>query len=290
MPNANDRKIIEKLSKASAMELNNHELESILENELNKPAEEIDTKLIEDLMDILQPEELSAKQQKIIWKNIQKKLSSKNNRHRLVRRLTAIAALLVLLFGFTLAPANAFHWQFLRRLLKPVAETFGIYLNYFDEAPVEAPTAHQYGVSEDEAVPVMYDNLDDIPDTYDGYAIKPGWIPEGFTFVQASSYSEVHLQKYAIQYCCEQKELNITIAIHTDQETIAKYEFERITDEPEERLIGSTMVTFYNNYRSEDVPQHVSWVVNNAHYSIQGMVSADEIEQMIMLYRQTFNK
>ena len=190
MPNINDRKKLEKLLRAYETEMNTDALESILENELNKPAEEIDTGLIEDLMEILQPEEMSDKQQQQLWKRIQKKITPRHD-HRNFRRLAAIAAILVLVCSFAFTPAAASPWQFLKRLLKPVAETFGIYLNYSESSPTETPDVHQYRISEDETTPVIYYDLSEVPDSYDGYAIKPGWLPEGFEFVHVSSYSEV---------------------------------------------------------------------------------------------------
>lgn len=289
MPNINDRKKLEKLLRAYETEMNTDALESILENELNKPAEEIDTGLIEDLMEILQPEEMSDKQQQQLWKRIQKKITPRHD-HRNFRRLAAIAAILVLVCSFAFTPAAASPWQFLKRLLKPVAETFGIYLNYSESSSTETPNVHQYRISEDETTPVIYYDLSEVPDSYDGYAIKPGWVPEGFKFIRVSSFSEVHMQKYAFHYLRGNQELNITIAIHADPYAVVKFEYERVSGVPTECVLNDTVVTFYNNYQDENESQHVSWVNDNAYYSIRGSVTNEELDQIIVSYLEQFSE
>jgi len=284
MPNANDRKILEKLLQASEEEMDAHELETILENELNKPAEEIDAALIDDLMEILQPVEMTARQQQQTWKNIQKKLSPKTNHKRLIRRISAIAAVLVLLCGFAFKPATADPWQFLKRLLKPVAETFGIYLNYSESDPVETPSVTTYGISEDETMSMIHYDLNEIPDTYNGYAIKPDWLPDGATFVDGSSFSEICMQKYALRYRLNQHDLCLTVAIHTLTGAVANYEYERVAEVAEERLIGSRMVTFYQNTDSNQDTQYVSWIDGSAHYSIRGTLSIEDVEHIILTF------
>lgn len=145
MPNTNDRKIIERLTNDPALEMKRHELEDLLESEVNKPAEEIDAQLVSDLLDILQPEEVPSGVQMEVWKRINKQINPKPRKtHRLLQRLVAAAAIIVLLFGLSLGAAKAFRWTFLLKLLQPVAESFGIYMNYSDEQASDVVIENRY--------------------------------------------------------------------------------------------------------------------------------------------------
>lgn len=276
MPNSNDRKIIEQLTNDSALEMKRYELEELLDTELNKPAEEIDAQMVTDLLNALQPEEVPSGLQQKIWRRVKQQLHPKPQKtHRLLKRLTAIAAIVVLLFGLTIGAARAFRWTFLLKLLQPVAETFGIYMNYSDDQASEVEIENPYTISEDENSTVLHYDLDELPDTYLGHAIKPGWMPEGYVFVQASSFSEINLQKYAIDYVCEGQEISISISIHTDTEAVINYQYEQTRETPEDRVVGSRIVTFYNN--AHDRQQLVSWIEGDAHYSVCGTIPIEEI-------------
>jgi len=280
MPNTNDRKIIERLTNDSALEMKRHELEELLDTELSKPAEEIDARLVEELLAVLQPEEVPSGVKQKVWKSINKLLNPKPRKtHRVLQRLAAIAAIVVLLFGLTIGAAQAFRWTFLLKLLQPVAETFGIYMNYSDDQASDAVIENRYTISEDENTTVLHDDLSEIPDTYDGYAIKPGWLPDGYTFVQASSFVEILMEKYTIDYQRGEDELNIFVSIYPDSGTVSSHFYERTEEKVSERMIDSKMVTFYNN--TDDEIQSVSWVDGNLHYSIIGDVTLDEIEKIV---------
>lgn len=279
MPNTNERKIIDRLANDSALEMKPYELEELLETELSKPAEEMDMQLVQELVDALEPGEVSAAQQQRAWKKLTRKLAPRPVRkHPLLRGLAA-AAVVVLLFGLTLGAASAFRWTFLLKLLQPVAETFGIYMNYSDDAPSGAPAVHQYSISEDENTPVMHDDLSQIPDTYDGYAIKPGWIPEGYAFLRASSFTENSMQKYAIDYQRGEDEMNFIVTIFLDPAAVSSYAYEQTVEKAIDRPIGSRLVTFYRN--ANDSIQSVSWIDGKAHYFSSGRLSIAEIEKMV---------
>lgn len=280
MPNTNDQKIIERLTNDPALEMKRHELENLLESEVNKPAEEIDAQLVGELLDVLQPEEVPSSVQMEVWKSIDKQINPKPRQtHRLLQRLIAAAAIIVLLFGLSLGAAKAFHWTFLLKLLQPVAETFGIYMNYSDDQASEVVIENRYTISEDENTTVLHYDLAELPDTYNGHAIKPDWMPEGCAFVQASSFSEINLQKYAIDYVCEGQEISISISIHTDTEAVINYQYEQTRETTEDRVVGSRIVTFYNN--AHDRQQLVSWIEDNAHYSICGTIPIEEIVHIV---------
>lgn len=283
MPNSNDRKIIERLTNDSALEMKRYELEELLDTELNKPAEEIDAQMVTDLLNALQPEEVPSGLQQKIWRRVKQQLHPKPQKtHRLLKRLTAIAAIVVLLFGLTIGAARAFRWTFLLKLLQPVAETFGIYMNYPDDNDSRTDTEQIYTVSDDENATVLHNDLSEIPDTFEGYGIKPRWIPDGYVFAQATSFQDINLIKYAIDFQRGTDELNIIISVYPDPDEVISYWYERTAEEVVEKNIDSRMVTFYRN--AEDTIQSVSWIDGNIHYAIVGNVTIDEIEKIVCSY------
>lgn len=283
MPKSNDRQIIERLTNDSTLEMNRDELERLLEQELSKPAEEIDGRLVGELLDVLQPEEMPEGAQQKAWANIQRRVMPKPRRtSRVLKRMAAVAAVVIALFGMTIGAAQAFRWTFLLKLLQPMAETFGIYMNYPDHDSTENTAEKRYTMSEDENTTVIHKDLSEIPDTYGGYAIKPGWIPEGYAFEQATSFEEINLVKYSIEYLRETNELNIFVAILVDPESVTEYRYERVADENFEQMIGSRLVTFYRN--TDDDLLLVSWIEDRAHYTICGNVAFEEMQQMVAEY------
>lgn len=276
----NNRKIIERLVHDSETEMNRHELEQLLEAEISKPAEQMNVQLVQELLAVLQPGEVPQAQKQQVWEKIAHAFRSQEKKKRFpLYRLPIIAAIIILLFGLTIGAASALRWTFLYKLLQPIAETFGIYMNYPDDLPSDSASENLYGISEDKNTTVVYSDLSMIPDEYDGYAIKPEWVPEGFTFVQATSFEEINLVKYTIDYQRENDELNIYVYIYSDSDGMSSYYFERTEEIVSEKLIDSKMVTFYSN--AKDQVQTVSWVDGTLHYSIIGNVTQDEIEKII---------
>ena len=144
MPNANDRKIIERFVNDSAWEMNDHELEELLDNELSKPADQMDMQLIRELLEVLQPGEVPKAQKEEAWQRVSRAYLSRHQKaHPLLRRFAIVAAIIVLLLGLTIGAASAFRWSLLWKKLQPIAETFGIYRNYSVTEDSAAPAAHR---------------------------------------------------------------------------------------------------------------------------------------------------
>lgn len=280
MPNANERKIIERIANDSALEMNTHELKELLDLELSKPAEEMDVQLVQELLEILQPGEVPQAKKQEVWQNVSRAiLSERKKTHPLLRRFVAVAALIVLLFGLTIGAASAFRWTFLWKLLEPVAETFGIYRNYSEKDRSETTDAHLYTLEEAESVQELYTDLAMLPDTFMGYMIKPKWIPEGYEFLQATVYSDSTMCAYTIDYTRENDEMSTSVTFYLDEEAVLGHLYERTVDIPMEQLIGQVKVTFYRN--TTDKVQLVSWIDGDAHYNTRGNLTVDEIERIV---------
>ena len=278
MPNPIDQKIIERLANEPSGEMKAYELEELLEKELAKEAEEIDPSLVSELLEALEPGDIPDGLKEKVWQQTNARKKPAYKCAPWICRFIAIAAVIVLVFGLTIGAAQAFRWTFLLKLLKPVAQTFGIYLNYADDQPAAIPEI-SYGVSQEETSQVMYDDLSALPDEHQGYALKPGWIPEGYVFVQASGFSNLNLTKYAICYQRGTDELNVFVYLYPDAEAISSHYFERTEEVVSEKTIASKNVTFYRN--AMDKIQSVSWTDGNMHYIIAGHITPSEIEQMV---------
>lgn len=281
MPNANERKIIDRLVHDSGLELKDHELEQMLEAELSKPAEQMDMQLVRELLAVLQPGEVPPAEKQQVWQNVSRAFRSKRKKTSCpLRRLAVIAAIMVLLFGLTIGAASAMRWTFLWKLLQPVAETFGIYRNYSNDETSAIPSEQLYTIEEEEDTEVVFNDLSMLPDTFMGYALKPGWIPEGFEFRRAIAFTNVDLHKYTIDYAHEDDWLNTSVTFYLDHDASLSHLHEKSVNVNEERLIGSKTVSFYRN--AKDSVQVVSWVADdNAHYYVGGTLSLEEVEQIV---------
>ena len=282
MPNANERKIIERIVNDSALEMNTHELEELLDLELNKPAEEMDMQLVQELLEILQPGEVPQAQKKEVWQNVSRAFLSERKRkkaHPLLRRFAAVAAIVVLLLGLTLGAASAFRWTFLWKWLEPVAETFGIYRNYSEKDSYDTTVLNRYTVRDADSVQEVYNELSKFPDTFMGYALKPAWVPEGYSFLRAIVYSDSDIRVYTIDYIRNSDEFSISIAFHLNDNAVLSHKYEQTVDTPIERTVDQTKVTFYRN--ANDKIQLASWIDGNAHYNARGNLTIDEIEHIV---------
>lgn len=280
MPNANDRKIIERIANDSALEMNHHELEELLEHELSKPAEEMDVQLLKELLEVLQPDEVPQTQKQEIWQNVSYAfLSERRKTHPLLRRFAVVAAIVVLLLGLTIGAASAFRWTFLWKWLEPMAETFGIYRNYSETESSDTSASPLYTIEETEFVQELYTDLSKIPDTFMGYAVKPEWIPEGYEFLQATVYSDFTMCKYTIDYIRGNDEMSTSVTFYLDGEAILNHLYERTVDVPIERTVGQNVVSFYRN--ANDNIQLVSWIDGEAHYNTRGHLTIEEVERIV---------
>lgn len=126
---SNKYKIIERLRSEKDMELMWLEVSKILDEELSKPAEEIDIAFVDALMDLVEIEEPSKKELERGWSEIQKKVHMRKQRNwtNVLTRIVAVLIAVIVLFFLSFETAKAFRWPYLLKALAPVAETFSIY-------------------------------------------------------------------------------------------------------------------------------------------------------------------
>lgn len=279
MSKNDERKIIDSLAKDETMEMNAYDLETLLKTELDKPEEEIDHQLVREILCALEPSDPDPAQIREGWPNVKKSLPKRQRGKKWYARaaqFAAAAAVVCIIFVSTIEDAEAFRWTLIQKILKPVAETFGIIIDDQTETPPEEVESTVYTVSDAPSSLVTYATLDEVPEMFNGYVIRPRWIPEGFVFSAGSLFSSMDSEIYSLDFMCGDKWFNLNVHITTMDNSVYSREFERNLEVPIERVMGQHTVTFYNN--AEDKIQSAFWIHENAYYMISGEISVNDIQ------------
>ena len=277
MMNRNEKlEIAKRLRLSTESELSRDDLEQMLDAELSKPEAEMDTELVQQIVDLLE-ETPSQAQQREAWRKTDKRLKLKQWQPVVtgLTRIAAVGVILVALMFATYGTAQALNWEFLLRWMKPFAETFMVYTG---DKPTPTPMPQGDVVYDDFTMTFTqqeFASLADCPDKIDGYPVKPVWMPERFTYLQGSMYSDAHTTAVTHVFRSEPGKCIIDISmVETSNETDA-YQFERIPDENKSKYIAGYQITFYNN--TDNAMQSASLVVENTTYFITGPISEEEI-------------
>lgn len=277
MMNRNEKlEIAKRLRLSTESELSRDDLEQILDAELSKPEAEMDTELVQQILEMLE-ETPSQAQQREAWRKTDKRLKLKQWQP-VVSGLTQIAAvgvILVALMFATYGTAQALNWEFLLRWMRPFAETFMVYTGDKPDPTPEPVTSEVYDDMEMEFTQAEFDTLADCPDKVDGYPAKPVWMPEQFTYVQGSMYSDMQITTITHVFRSDSGNCIIDISMLEDKNNTDAYQFEQLPAVNTSMYVAGYQVTFYLNTRNAQVT--ASWFDQNVHYSITGKISEDEI-------------
>ncbi len=167
-------------------------------------------------------------------------------------------------------------WTFLLKLLNPIAQTFGISL---DELKPDTPPAEAYSSRIDAQSMQQFSTEDEIPIEYNGYRIKLNNIPERFTFSNGTFYPGQAMNSFDFMFLSGEEWLFYNVNIFETDQVGIEYQFETTLEVQEKRQIGMIELTFYHNGSGDT--QLVSWVDRNAHYSIYGYISLEELTDII---------
>ena len=277
MMNHNEKmEIAKRLRLSTESELSRYDLEQMLEAELMKPEAEMDTELVQQILELLE-EAPSQAQQRESWKQIDKKLTVRKWQPIVsgLARIAAVGVILVVLMSAMYTSARAFNWEFLLRLMKPFAETFMIYSG---DQP-EPTTSEVYDDMGIEFTQMEFTTLVDCPDKIDGYPVKPVWMPERFTYSQGSLYSDLQVTAITHVFTSSEGRCVIDISMIRDANETDTYQFERVPDENMGEYVNNYHVEFYNN--AGNAYMTASWVDQNTYYSLTGAVSKEEIISII---------
>lgn len=277
MMNKQDR-IIERLENETDMERTHYEL--MLERELAKPEDEMDVRLVEELLDALGAEEPAEGTKEIVWAAIEQKLheEKKSRRAFMFRRVAACAAVFVVLSLATLGTAKAFNWTFLLKMLAPVEETFGIRSANNPEGETTVDPS-LYTVEDTEFVQLQYALAEEYPDEWAGFRVEPVWMPERYSFIDGSLYDDGEVAVLSCAYMNGEDFFNMTTTFFSNEETVSSYEYERTLEIPDIDEIAGKSVTVYRN--TDEDRLSASWIDGNAHYFVVGDLTENELIEVI---------
>ena len=272
---------MERLANDATLEMNYDDLEQLLEAELAKPADEIDAVLVDEILDAMNAPEPDPEQMRRSWHAVKANLPRQAKAHvpQAIVRFGAVAAAVIMIMFVTLREAEAFRWTLIEKILKPVAETFGIVISNHEDITPEENESRLYSIEDTPIDSIEFESLEDIPESALGYLIRPKWIPEGFSLASASLHPGFGVDIYSMDFTDGKKWFNFYIHVLTNDESFYDYRFERHLDIPIEMVIGQHNVTFYSN--AEDDMQSVFWVYENAYYSLFGDITVDEVMSFI---------
>lgn len=273
-----ERKIIDSLANDKTMEMKYDDLVQLLNIELSKPESEMDTQLIREILNVLEPADPDPAQMRESWQHVKENLPKRQRstrRHVRLAHVAAAFAVVCVVLVSTMEDAGAFRWTLLQKILKPVAETFGIIIDDQTEIEPEVTEPTVYSVSDAPSELVTYATLNEVPEMHEGYLIKPHWLPEGAVFCAGSKFSSVDSEIYTLDFARNEAQFNLHIYISTEESAVYSREFERNLDEPIEMTVGQNQVIFYSN--THDKHQSAFWIHENAHYMLVGEISVDEI-------------
>lgn len=282
MPNdTKNRILIEHLINDRTTELMPHDLNEMLDRELSKPAEEVDTQLVQELLELLEAEAPTQQAKEECWKAIQTRTRKRGRAgcSTLLRRMCAAAAALVVIVFVSFGTAKAFNWTFLLKLLGPAMQTFGIYSTNDPVNHADANNRQEYADEFTDCEQVNFAALEDMPTTLKGYTIVPGWIPERYTFATGSIYEDEDICIATLFFQNGDTDLSISISFFENDADSTAYVFESyIEDEHNFQVDGQSVTYFHNNAGEIHAASAIS---QNAHVYIGGNISEHELEQII---------
>ena len=281
MLNRNEKlEIAKRLRLSTESEMSPYDLEQMLEAELNKPEDEMDTELVQQILEILE-DGPSMEQQHKSWQQIDKRLKFKQWQPVVsgLTRIAAVGVILVAIMFATYGTAQALNWEFLLRWMKPFAETFMIYSGDKPEPTVAPVTTEVYGDVGLTFAQTEFNTLADCPEKIDGYPVKPVWMPERFTYLQGSMYADTLVTSITHTYQSDMGICIIDISMLEDESKANAYHFEQLPAENTSMYIAGYRISFYHN--SDSTTLTASWMCENVHYTITGSVSEEEITTII---------
>ena len=281
MMNRNEKlEIAKRLRLSTESELSRDDLEQILDAELSKPEAEMDTELVQQILDLLE-ETPSQAQQREAWRKTDKRLKLKQWQPFVtgLTRIAAVGVILVALMFATYGTAKALNWEFLLRWMRPFAETFMIYSGD-DPAPTPEPEISEvYDDMGMEFTQQEFATLADCPDMIDGYPTKPVWMPERFTYLFGSMYSDFQVTAISHVFNSSEGRCIMDISKFRDSKDASLYHYEQLPEDIVSMYVAGCQVAFY--YNTDDTQLSASWLVENTNYFITGSISKEEITTVI---------
>ena len=283
MPNDTNR-ILDRIINNDDVELMPNELRQLLDAELAKPEEEMDTQLVSDLLDLLDIDAPSEVERLSDWKMIVQKQKNRRKTPQILRKVGIAAASVIVLFAISFTSARAFNWTFLLKFLLPVAQTFGIVSSDY---VIDDKQVTEYGSEDDvDSQEVSFTSLDELPTDFALPVVSSNCIPDDYVFVQGNWFSNPDLEKCSFLFKNEkdgkagdgEKWFTIDVMEFSSASTV-DHEFERQLETPETIDIDGVDVTLY--YNSKKMGTSVSWLIDHLSYNLYGTLTEDDLIHII---------
>lgn len=281
MMNRNEKlEIAKRLRLSTESELSRDDLEQMLDAELSKPEAEMDTELVQQILDLLE-ETPSQAQQREAWRKTDKRLKLKQWQPVVtgLTRIAAVGVILVALMFATYGTAQALNWEFLLRLMKPFAETFMVYTG---DKPTPTPLPQGDVVYDDFTMTFTqqeFASLADCPDKIDGYPVKPVWMPEQFAYIHGSMYSDYQVTAITHVFRSDAGSCIMDISKFRDSKDASSYHYEQLPEDNVSMYVAECQVAFY--YNTDNTQLSASWLVENTNYVFTGAIGKEEIVSVI---------
>lgn len=281
------QELIQQFLNEPESEVNKRRLQEILDEEINKPEDQIDLQLVDEILAVLEPRIAEREEIDASWDRLDQKIQDKQTEDKtkpaplrktivFLGKIAAVAAAIVVLFFITVGSAKAMKWTFLLKFLNPIAQTFGISL---DEREPETDQTMNSSMEDSILESTQFSSEADVPIQYKGYRIRLSHVPERFTFVNGSVLHDELWIMLNLFYQSGEEWLSYSINIFTDDETVLLLDYEKTADVLRTENVGMKELTFYHN--SDDETLSVSWVDRNAHYSLLGTLTEEELSGII---------
>ncbi|MBR3763826.1 MAG: DUF4367 domain-containing protein [Clostridia bacterium] len=270
--------IIGRLYADAEADMGEDELEAILNEELSKPEEQMDADLVQEILLLLDDGEEGLGQQEA-WKKTAEKLKKKRL-HPVVKWTARLAAILVIVLGMsvlTYKTAEAFNWQLVLRLMRPLAETFMLYSEQKQEAIPYAGETYDDGLKLDE--PLQFTGLEQAPEQLLGYPARPYGVPERFAYLQGSCYADDLSTSVTHTFSSDGGICIFTLTILNDEDLTTSYQYERTLNEPREQYLAGCRVMYY--YNSDNMTMSACWTRDGAQYSVFGSIDEAELTSIV---------
>ena len=275
-----NQSFLERLKNSQETEVSAHELREMLDAELSKPADEIDTSFVEDMLALLDDYEPASEAQTASWNAVLRKVETQRRKRRFAtaRSAAGIAAAVVIAFAlFSIGTAKAFRWTFLLKWLEPLAETFGIHTELSSPEPTVCPA--DVAIGQTTFSQTEYSSLEEMPAEIDGYAAIPGWVPERFAFSYGLVYQDENMTVSNILFTADGEWMSIIMTLYHTEQQITDFEYEKTIGEHIVESIGVFDITVYHN--ANDGSLFGSWIDRDASYSISGSITDEELKNII---------
>ncbi len=283
MISAQEKKMmVRRLQQTTESELPRETLEQMLNEELARPAEELDTELVEAILELLEEEEIPPAQQQEAWKSLSCRVKGKQP--AALRWMLRIAAALVLLTGLffvTWQTAEAFNLRFLQVIFDPLEEFFTVRINRHVVANSSS------GVAEHEPGTVLAGTCDAVvlhapeecPETLRGYPCRLKALPERFRYLEGNFTSTDNVYSIDHLYISDEGLCVFSVLLPKQQDTQSVSINFKTTEPHTVRYICNIPVLFYSNSTEGDLSAF--WTVDNVEYNLFGPLTEEELVAVI---------